>query len=109
MKCLERNPAKRMTVNDIIKFQDSLEMVNFGSSMSRIKFEMLLAKTKVKNEVVKRAHYDKKYVDYTSKSLDLRNNPWFFSKSYSYDNRPKDGIYTFKKEATPKDAIQNKT
>lgn len=88
MKCFERDPAKRFDVKGLIKFQDSLEMVNYGDFVSQAKFEKLLAESKSKSEVVRRAKYDSKYVDYTNKSLDLRNNPWFFSKSYSYTDRP---------------------
>jgi len=34
MKCFERDPAKRFDVKGIIKFQDSLEMINFGDYVS---------------------------------------------------------------------------
>lgn len=93
MKCFERDPAKRFDVKGIIKFQDSLEMINFGDCVSQNTFEKILEENKKKNEVAARATYDTKFVDYTSKSLDLRNNPWFFSKAYSYTERPKNGVY----------------
>lgn len=93
MKCFERDPAKRLDVKGIIKFQDSLEMLNYGDYVSQVRFEKILANSLKKSETVQRAEFDTKCVDYTNKSLDLRNNPWFFSKSYSYTDRPKDGNY----------------
>jgi serine/threonine protein kinase len=94
MKCFERDPAKRLDVKGIIKYQDSLEMITFGDYISQINFDKIYAESQRRSEVVQRAIYDTKEVDYTNKSLDLRNNPWFFSKNYSYTDRPKDGNYT---------------
>jgi hypothetical protein len=85
---LERDPAKRFDAKGIIRFQDSLEMVNYGEFVSQKKFEEILAKNAIKKEVVQRVLYDTQNVDYTDKALDLRNNPWFFSKNYSYTERP---------------------
>jgi serine/threonine protein kinase len=93
MKCLEPNPAKRLDVKGIIKYLDSLEMINYGDFISQINFEKILEQHKAVDEVVQRAEFDEHHVDYTGMNLNLRNNPWFFSKKYSYTNRPKDGIY----------------
>jgi len=35
------------------------------------------------NALLERVRKDQAEVDYTGQSLDLRNNPWFFSKHYS--------------------------
>lgn len=43
MKCFERDPAKRLDVKGIIKFQDSLEMLNYGDYVSQVRFEKILA------------------------------------------------------------------
>ena len=77
-------------------------MVNYGDFVSQVAFEKILAESKTKNEVVQRALYDTEYVDYTSKSLDLRNNPWFFAKNYSYTERPKDGVYALQDDEKSK-------
>lgn len=68
-------------------------MVNYGDFVSKMKFEEILAENAIKNEIVQRVLYDTKNVDYSDKTLNLRNNPWFFSKNYSYIQRPKDGVY----------------
>ena len=107
MKCFEREPAKRLDVKGIIKYLDSLEMLNYGDYISQLNFEKILAESKTKNELAERAKFDTRHVDYSGKSLDLRNNPWFFSKNYSYELRPEDGIYPFKNhEKEDKKAIQ---
>lgn len=93
MKCFERNPEKRLDVKGIIKYLDSLEMINYGDYISQLNYEKLLAASLKRDEVADRAKYDRLCVDYTGKSLDLRNNPWFFSKNYSYSDRPEDGSY----------------
>lgn len=93
MKCLERDPAKRVDVKGLIRYQDSLEVVNFGDTVSLQDFERIYAESLRRSEVVERVKFDNSNVDYTNKSLDLRNNPWFFSKSYSYTDRPQDGVY----------------
>lgn len=94
MKCFERDPAKRVDVKGLIRFQDSIEVVNYGDTISLLDFERVYAESLAKSEVQNRVEYDVKNVDYSNKSLDLRNNPWFFSKSYSYTERPKNGIYS---------------
>lgn len=98
MKCFERDPAKRLDVKGIIKYQDSLEMINYGDFMSQLNFESILAASQSKCEVVQRALYDTTSVDYTNKTLDLRNNPWFFNKDYSYTDRHKHGDYPVEKK-----------
>ena len=93
MKCFEKDPAKRLDVSGIIKFQDSIEFIHYGEHVSQKRFEKIWQESQLKSEVVQRVIYDTNYVDYTNKSLDLRNNPWFFSKSYTYTDRPKNGNY----------------
>jgi hypothetical protein len=34
MKCLERDPYKRVDVKGLIRYQDSLEVVNYGDTVS---------------------------------------------------------------------------
>ena len=46
MKCFERDPAKRLDVKGIIKYQDSLEMINYGDYVSQLRFEKILAMSK---------------------------------------------------------------
>ncbi len=103
MKCFERDPIKRLDVKGIIKYQDSLEMITYGDYVSQNNFEKILAESQIRSEVVQRAIYDTREIDYTNKSLDLRNNPWFFSKSYSFTDRPKDGNYA-NEDKKPSDA-----
>lgn len=103
MKCFERDPIKRLDVKGIIKYQDSLEMITYGDYVSQNNFEKILAESQIRSEVVQRAIYDTREIDYTNKSLDLRNNPWFFSKSYSFTDRPKDGNYA-NEDKKPADA-----
>ena len=103
MKCFERDPIKRLDVKGIIKYQDSLEMISYGDYVSQNNFEKILAESQIRSEVVQRAIYDTREIDYTNKSLDLRNNPWFFSKSYSFTDRPKDGNYA-NEDKKPSDA-----
>lgn len=76
-------------------------MLTYGDYISQINFDKIYAESQRRSEVVQRAIYDTTEVDYTNKSLDLRNNPWFFSKSYSYTDRPKDGNYTVEEKITP--------
>ena len=52
MKCFERDPAKRLDVNGIIQYQDSFEMITYGSYVSKLRFEKILAASQKKNEVV---------------------------------------------------------
>lgn len=103
MKCFERDPIKRLDVKGIIKYQDSLEMITYGDYVSQNNFEKIFAESQIRSEVVQRAIYDTREIDYTNKSLDLRNNPWFFSKSYSFTDRPKDGNYA-NEDKKPSDA-----
>jgi serine/threonine protein kinase len=58
MKCFERDPAKRLDVKGIIKYQDSLEMINYGDYMSLLAFEKIWAESQRKNELEQRVLYD---------------------------------------------------
>lgn len=54
MKCFERDPAKRLDVKGLIRYQDSLEVVNYGETVSLENFEQIYALTLRKSEVVER-------------------------------------------------------
>ena len=43
MKCFERDPAKRLDVAGIVRYQDSLEIVNYGDTVSLKNFEKIYA------------------------------------------------------------------
>jgi hypothetical protein len=85
-------------------------MINYGDYVSKENFEKIYAESQRKSEVVERAIFDTRCVDYTNKSLDLRNNPWFFNKNYSYTDRPRDGKYNFprslKEQAAATEALE---
>lgn len=54
MKCLERDPYKRVDVKGLIRYQDSLEVVNYGDTVSLQDFQRIYAESLRRSEVVER-------------------------------------------------------
>jgi hypothetical protein len=67
-------------------------MLHYGDCISIKSFQKAYQASQKRNELANRTKYDA-HVDYSGKSLDLRNNPWFFGKNYNFELRPEDGIY----------------
>lgn len=83
--CLERDASKRMTCEEVMRYQDELEEQIFGVAVSKKHFDLQLRQTQLNDQLAQRVTNDRVAVDYTGQSLALRNNPWFFSKSYTVE------------------------
>ncbi len=72
-----------MTCAQICSFQDDLELTTFGLPLSKLHFDLLVRQNQLANQLQQRVMKDRLQNDYGGKSLDLRNNPWFFTKDYT--------------------------
>ena len=74
-----------MTCEEVMRYQDELEEQIFGVAVSKKHFDLQLRQTQLNDQLAQRVANDRVTVDYTGQSLALRNNPWFFSKSYTVE------------------------
>ena len=81
-QCLERNPEMRMTCEQILAFQDELELAYFKMPLSKMHYELLMRDTQLEDKLAERVAQNADPQKFQGTSLELRNNPWFFSKEY---------------------------